>query len=145
MKNPTFDNLIELTEDFFKLHWDEIQLGTPPIWSEAFSDFIRMPNYLKAGVYAFLKDKEVTYIGVGASKGGGIYPDRGLSRRFQSYVKVDKESKKPYIVDQRLKDSGTVVTIGFESQYAYLAYGLEAFLISRLNPIHNKIGRRNRA
>lgn len=127
---------------FFDLHWNEALLGVVPQWSDIFSDFVRMPNYLKAGVYAFVRGDEVVYIGVGASKGGGTYPDRGLSRRFQSYIKINKETNTPYIIDERLKEAGAVVTIGFESNHAYLAYGLEAFLISKLNPIYNKIGRK---
>lgn len=68
--------------------------------SEVSSDFVRTPNYLKAGIYAFVKDEEIIYVGVGASKGGGIYPDRGLSRRFQFSIRVvDREEKLPYIVD----------------------------------------------
>lgn len=142
MNSSTLSELRVQSKLFFDLHWNEASLGIPPQWSEVFSDFVKMPNYLKAGVYAFVRGDEVVYIGVGASKGGGIYPDRGLSRRFQSYVKIDKENNTPYIVDKRLKEAGAVVTIGFESSHAYLAYGLEAFLISKLNPIHNKVGRK---
>ena len=142
MSDQNLINLLQQTEDFFENHWNRETLGESPTWSNVFSDFVRMPNYLKAGVYAFIKNSEITYIGVGASKGGGIYTDRGLSRRFQSYIKVDKLSKKLYIIDYRLKEADGVVTIGFDSQHAYLAYGLEAFLISKINPIYNKIGRK---
>ena len=141
MNNRHLDTLIEYSKEFFDKHWDINQLGEPPVWSHVFSDFVRMPNYLKAGVYAFIKKSEVIYIGVGASKGGGIYQDRGLSRRFQSYIRVDKLSKQPYVIDERLKKADGVVTIGFNSEHAYIAYGLEAFLISRINPEYNKIGR----
>ena len=142
VENPTLQDLLDLTKSFFHLHWNSVELGNPPNWSELFSNFVRMPNYLKAGLYAFVKNNEITYIGVGASKGGGIYPERGLSRRFQSYVKVNKEKNEPYIVDVRLQEAREVVTIGFESEHAYLAYGLEAFLISRLNPKYNKVGKK---
>lgn len=143
MDQRTLKDLELLTQEFFLLHWNSTLLGDFPKWSEVFSNFVMMPNYLKGGVYVFVKGDEITYIGVGASKGGGIYPDRGLSRRCQSYVKVDKETNELYIVDARLKEAGTMATIGFESEHAYLAYSLEAFLISRMNPIHNKTGRRN--
>lgn len=144
MDKNKLKDLKSLTQEFFLNHWNSELLGDYPQWSDVFSDFVRMPNYLKAGVYAFVKDEEIIYVGVGASKGGGIYQDRGLSRRFQSYVKIDKVKKIPYIVDYRLKEAGSVITIGFESGYAYLAYSLEAFLISRMNPIYNKIGKKNK-
>lgn len=108
----------------------------PPKWSdptpvkEPFP-----PNGNKQGVYAFVKGNVVTYIGVGTSKGHGLYRGHGIGKRFQAYAKyVDGQYK---AVDARLKEAGRAMTIGFNTEEAYLANALELYLIAKLNPKYN--------
>ncbi|WP_160246240.1 GIY-YIG nuclease family protein [Acinetobacter indicus] len=138
--------LIELklkTMQFFKLYWNVVELGEAPTWSEKDTEFRQIPNFNKRGVYAFVKDSEITYIGVGASKNGtGRYENHGLSKRFNKYCGwVDKPNNIFGVKDERLKDAGAVITLGFEPEHAHLAYALENYLIDQLKPIHNKVGR----
>ena len=134
--------LKDLTQEFFDLYWNTEKLGCPPIWSEIDTKFRKIPNYNKQGLYAFVKDIEVTYIGVGASKVSDKYPNHGLSSRFQKYCKWIDEANDIYgAKDQRLIDAGAVITIGFEPEHAHLSYALEMFLISRIKPFHNVIGK----
>ena len=50
------------------------------------------------------------------------------------------EDKTEYIaIDPRLKDAGSIITIGFERDTAYLANALEIFLISKIQPVHNVV------
>lgn len=87
------------------------------------------------GVYAFVKEHTVTYIGVGTSFGSGRYASHGLGRRFKAYTRVIDGAHTP--TDPRLIDAGCMMTIGFPSEHAYLANALELFLISRMNTEHN--------
>lgn len=138
MSESTLSNLILNTQAFFKIHWNETILGMPPQWSAIHNDFRKIPNYDKQGVYAFVKGEEITYIGVGTSRGGGIYRGNGLSARVMKYCRwLDKETYGP--IDERLKDAGALVTIGFEQEHAYLANALEIYLISKLQPKYNYI------
>lgn len=133
-------NLIALTEIFFQNHWNEKKLGLPPSWSSIHTDFRKIPNYDKQGVYAFVKDDEITYIGVGTSRGGGLYRGNGLSARVMKYCRwIDKPNNVYGPIDVRLKEAGAIITIGFEQNHAYLANALEIYLISRLQPKYNYI------
>ncbi len=68
MENPTVENLKVLTQEFFSLHWNAVLLGSDyPEWSDIYEFTGSMPNHDKQGVYAFVKNGVVTYIGVGAS------------------------------------------------------------------------------
>ena len=142
MTEPTLKSLKEFTELFFKLHWNIDELGDAPQWSDIDTRFRPIPNYNKQGVYAFIKGCEITYIGVGASKVGGKYSGNGLSDRVMKYCRwIDKANDHYGPVDKRLVDAGAIVTIGFEPNQAYLAYALEMYLILKMQPIHNKVGR----
>tara|TARA_B100000378_G_C18052218_1_gene413514 strand:+ start:393 stop:599 length:207 start_codon:yes stop_codon:yes gene_type:complete len=58
-----------------------------------------------------------------------------FARRHSLYL-----SPHAYIaIDPRLKDAGSIITIGFERDRAYLANALEIFLISKLQPVHNVV------
>ena len=138
--NANLENLLEYTEDFFQNHWNGEKLGLPPSWSSIHTDFRKIPNYDKQGVYAFVKDDEITYIGVGTSRGGGLYRGNGLSARVMKYCRwIDKSNNIYGPIDARLKEAGAIVTIGFEQDHAYLANALEIYLISRLQPKYNYI------
>lgn len=143
MVEATIDNLKNLTNEFFSMHWNSEYLKSDfPIWSELYQFEGSLPNYDKQGVYAFIKNSEVTYIGVGASSNGtGRYAGHGLGKRFQSYSKVENDRHVP--IDPRLIDSGGMVTIGFEPDHAHLAYALEMFLVGKIETEHN-INRPNR-
>ena len=136
-RESTIYNLENLTSIFFKKHWNqEIIKSAIPYWSKRY-EFKggNLANYNKQGVYAFVKEEIVTYIGVATSKGHLQYRGHGLSKRLQSYTKVVNDIHTP--TDSRLIDAGAMITIGFDVEYAYLANALELFLIGRLDTIHN--------
>ena len=136
MHEPTIENLKKLTEEFFAMHWNsEIIKQEVPTWSERYNFIGSLPNYDKQGVYAFACDNEITYIGVGTSTGSGRYAGHGLGKRFQAYSKVQNGAHAP--IDHRLVEAGSIFTIGFLSEHAYLANALELYLIGRLNTRHN--------
>ena len=140
IEKPNLENLRAFTEVFFGNHWKKEKLGLAPSWSAIHTDFRKIPNYDKQGVYAFVKGDEITYIGAGTSRGGGIYRGNGLSARVMKYCRWIDKSKDIYgAVDDRLKEAGAIVTIGFEQEHAYLANALEIYLISRLHPKYNYI------
>jgi excinuclease UvrABC nuclease subunit len=129
--------LESLTTEFFSRHWNTSEIKSPPpVWSERYIFIGSLPSYDKQGVYAFITaEGEVTYIGVGTAKGGGRYKGHGLGARFQAYTRVINDAHSP--TDDRLKEAGGIITIGFEPEYAYIANALELFLINRLNPKYN--------
>lgn len=137
MKNATINSLKDLTDKFFSMHWNvELIDSDLPEWSEVYQFDDSLPNYDKQGVYAFIKNDVVTYIGVGASSNGtGGYAGHGLGKRFQAYSKVEDGKHIP--TDPRLIDAGAMITIGFEPAQAYLAYALEMFLIGKIETEHN--------
>ena len=137
MESATVDNLKNLTEDFFSKHWgSEIINSSYPVWSDLYQFNGSLPNYDKQGVYAFVKNGEVTYIGVGASSNGtGRYAGHGLGKRFQSYSKVEGGRHVP--TDSRLIDAGAMMNIGFEPELSYLAYALEMYLVGKIATEHN--------
>lgn len=138
MNISTLQKLLEETSIFFDLHWCRDRLGNPPDWSAIHTDFRKIPNYDKQGVYAFVHGEEVTYIGAGTSRGGGKYRGNGLSARVMKYCRwIDKVNDVYGAVDVRLKEAGAIVTIGFEQDHAYLANALEIYLISKLQPKYN--------
>lgn len=134
----TIENLLVSTQHFFSRHWNRQSIGhEPPQWSSPFpiKEDCPIPNHDKQGVYAFVKGNVVTYIGVGTSKGYGLYRGHGIGKRFQAYAKyVDGQYQ---AVDERLKEAGKAMTIGFDINEAYLANALELYLIAKLNPKYN--------
>lgn len=136
MLEPTIENLIKLTKEFFRMHWDSdyIQQESPE-WSDRYTFIGSLPNYDKQGVYSFAKDNLITYIGVGTSSGSGRYAGHGLGKRFQAYTNVQNDAHTP--TDSRLVEAGSMFTIGFRPEQAYLANALELYLIGRLNTEHN--------
>ena len=135
-KTPSLDNLCAQTEQFFHLHWNHQELGTPPFWSETYVfEGGNLPNHNRQGVYAFVDDQTVTYIGVGASTGRGKSAGHGLGKRFQSYSRV--VDGRHTAMEPRLVSAGSIITLGFDNETAYLAASLEIYLISRLDTEHN--------
>lgn len=134
---PSVVNLKNITCEFFEKHWNEEEIFCKaPDWSDLYAFEGSLPNYDKQGVYVFVKNGLVTYIGVGASSNGtGKYAGHGLGKRFQAYTRVENDKHTPK--DQRLVDAGAMLTIGFPPKLAYLAYALEMFLIGKLKTTHN--------
>lgn len=139
MEDPTLNELIRNTELFFEHHWNVDLLGKPPEWSPVHFNFGKIPNYDKQGVYAFIKGDLVTYIGVGTSRGTGRYRGNGLSARVMKYCRWNEDKTEYIAIDPRLKDAGSIITIDFERDTAYLANALEVFLISKIQPVHNVV------
>ena len=142
---PDSESLVRLTQEFFSKHWG-IEDSSPQ-WDFSWDWCGPVPNYLVGGVYALLKGNEVLYVGLGNSRGGGIYQDRGISRRLMAHVTLSSPKGSP--VDSVLRERwikvgiDKIATIGFPQQYNYLAPALEDFLIGHLGPVENKVKRRN--
>lgn len=136
-KRNTVRDLMEFTRDFFVKHWNAAELYDPPNWSEPYEFKGPLPNHDKQGVYAFIKEDEVIYVGVGTSKGSGRYRGHGLGKRFQAYSKAVGDDIYE-VTALQLKDSNYMLTIGFESGQSYIANALELFLISKMDPEFNQ-------
>jgi len=136
----TFKDLIAKTNLFFKLHWPENNEPNIPKWSEPWDYNSSIPYGDKPGCYAFIdNNNQIVYIGVGASKGKGIYGDAGIGKRVGRYKRLNKspdtntkyELKEPWN-NRNIKE---LRTIGFPPKYGYLTYSLEVFLIRNLQPV----------
>jgi hypothetical protein len=134
------EKIIELTNSFFEMHWYSKNEHSSPEWKFGYSWSGSVPYHDKGGVYALLgANDEVIYIGLGASRGGGIYKEHGLSRRLLNHVlDVNKEKGSGHYLPKKkwstIKDIGA---IGFPEELTYLAAALEDYLIGLLNPPEN--------
>lgn len=137
--------LSEHTQGFFDLHWGLNE--PPPQWNYSWRWCGAVPNYQLGGLYALFSGDRLLYIGLGASKGGGIYKDRGISRRLLAHVlqTTPKGTSISYEPQNRWKSCQVdlVATIGFPADRNYLACALEDYLIGDLNPPENQMKRRN--
>lgn len=138
-------DLVRASKDFFDKHWGVH--GDVPQWDFSWRWNGAVPNYLLGGLYALLSGDRLIYIGLGASRGGGLYQERGISRRLIAHVissAADRNAGRDYVLQSRWDDLGVdvVATIGFPLEYAYLAPALEDYLIGRLNPPENLMKRR---
>lgn len=133
------EKLIAETDSFFHLHWNKEALGAPPAWV-AWDTFLdgSVPNYQYGGCYALFSGDQLIYIGLGASRGGGIYQRHGISRRLMAHVlrsDVTSGPTRSKLLD-RWVDISSLWTLGFPSN-DYLAPALESFLIRSLTPPKN--------
>lgn len=139
------DQLIEKTGIFFRRHWRESE--PCPEWRFDWEWSGPVPNYLLGGVYSLLAGDRVVYVGLGNSRGGGIYQERGISRRLEAHVLdlAPEGSEASYIPKSRWQTIGvtSLGTIGFPAELSYLAPALEDYLIGELSPSENSIRRRN--
>mgnify|MGYP007070654814 FL=1 len=135
-----------LTNEFFNLHWDEKIIGFPiPLWSAPWKFEGTQPNGNRQGCYILLKGDEVLYIGVGASIGDGRYEGHGIGKRTNAYTQLGKGQRgvpcetRRYLPSKIWAERGLdgIAAIGFEKGYGYLAYALEAYLISRCPTPYN--------
>ena len=133
------------TLDFFTLHWG--LTDKHPQWDFSWTWCNAVPNYQLGGLYALFSGDKLLYIGLGASKGGGIYKDRGISRRLLAHVLeiAPKNSPLSYVPQDRWKDLQVdlVATIGFPEDRNYLACALEDYLIGKLSPPENQLKRKD--
>jgi hypothetical protein len=136
------------TEIFFNLHWPREEWNDVPKWNEIWYFKGEMKGNNKQGVYALLnKDLKGIYIGVGASFGGRTYEGFGLGSRTGRYSRVAPDqrgvpiSERRYVPSKEWEGSGlsAIATFGFEPIRAYLAYGLEAYLLSKISTEFNTI------
>lgn len=135
------------TSQFFELHWGT--KSTWPAWDFSWNWSGPVPNYELGGLYTLFADEALIYVGLGASRGGGIYQDRGISRRLLAHVIeiAPKGSGVSYVPRQRWREASvtSIGTIGFPIGTTYLACALEDFLIGRLNPPKNSLKRSRNA
>jgi len=141
----TVNNVEEKTKEFLKLHWrtellESVEL--PEAWA-AYNLKGAVPYGDRQGCYALVEDDQVVYIGLGASRGGGLYSEHGLGARLNSHVlKWDRSiasdiESRVYLPQDRWTNITEIFTYGFPSGYGYLACSLEAYLISKLDPPEN--------
>lgn len=133
--------LVSETEKFFSLHWRVAE--KIPEWDFSWDWCGSVPNYTLGGLYAIFSDQTLVYVGLGASRGGGIYRDRGISRRLLAHViktsSIEKSTS--YEPKDRWKALGvdSIATIGFPADVNYLACALEDYLIGKLSPPENQM------
>lgn len=136
-----FDDLIKHTDEFFKRHWNISSGHELPAWKNGWQWQGSVPYHDKGGVYAlFDSQKNIMYIGLGASRGSGIYQEHGISRRLLAHViATDKtKGKGCYAPKKAWYDVTDIAAIGFPKEYTYLAPALEDYLIGELNPARNR-------
>lgn len=141
-KMTTFARLKEITEEFFRRHWDSSSSHPAPTWKNEWPWEGSVPYHNKGGVYAlFDANGNVVYVGLGASRGGGIYKEHGISRRLLAHVIASDPSKGAghYVPRKAWNEVADIGAIGFQKEYVYLAPALEDYLISELNPPRNRI------
>jgi len=136
------------TIDFFNLHWPYQKWGSPPDWGQPWRLIKANPAGNKQGVYALLNSKdEAIYIGVGASLGSGRYEGHGIGSRVGRCIRVAPNQKgipiyeRKYVPSPKWQQRGlsAIAAIGFTPGQAYLAYGLEAFLLAKFPTEFNKV------
>ena len=134
------DLLTDHTNKFFSLHWQSQSLGEPPVW-KTWQPFLfgSVPNYDLGGCYSLFGNDKLVYVGLGVSRGGGLYPESGISRRLMNHVCCSDVVRGPSW--SRLRDKWTHVTevrtIGFSSKTVYLAPALENYLIRVIPDLSN--------
>ncbi|GAA5214665.1 GIY-YIG nuclease family protein [Corallincola platygyrae] len=139
---PTFNDLKEATDVFFKRHWDKSSHTQPYEWVANWPWRGSVPHHDKAGVYALIDGEgEIVYVGLGASRGGGLYKEHGISRRLLSHVITTDTAKGRGNYKPKPKWQGVVdiAAIGFSPNFSYLAPALEDYLIGELEPKRNKV------
>ncbi|MBP2667671.1 MAG: hypothetical protein H6Q76_2651 [Firmicutes bacterium] len=137
------EKLVANTAQFFTLHWGVC--SDIPQWDFSWQWCNAVPNYQLGGVYALFSGDTLQYVGLGSSVGGGIYKDHGISRRLLAHVlkSAPADASVSYEAQDRWKalQVDLVATIGFPTEYSYLASALEDYLIGRLSPPENRLKR----
>lgn len=133
--------LEQTTNQFFLRHWSNENLPYQrPDWME-WKDFLygSVPNYDLGGCYVLFSGNDLIYVGLGASRGSGLYVDHGISRRLMAHVIASDRlrGKEWSKLREPWSNVTALFTIGFPNEYAYLAAALESFLIRELSPPKN--------
>jgi hypothetical protein len=135
------DKLREKTSLFFNRHWG--LTSEAPEWDLSWNWDGPLTNLKLGGLYALFKGDKLLYVGLGASRGGGLYTDRGISRRLTNHVirKAPKGGSTQYVTRKRWEELGVnrVGALALPADRTYLASSLEDFLIGDLNPPENKV------
>lgn len=132
-------DLVEATRRFMELHWSELLEVAPPIW-------MRLdPNHVSAeaelgGCYAvFDLQERLVYVGLALAEHDPAHPKRkaGLLRRlFRHVIRRGALSKGSFEAKREAWNEnggiGEILILPFPAKYAYLAAGLEVFLIQAL-------------
>ena len=141
----TMDEVEKYTRLFLKYHWaaEELQREDLPKCWEAYRFIGGIPYGDRQGCYALIEEEEVLYIGLGASRGWGIYKECGIGARLSGHVLRWDRSIPSDLANRVYKPIGNwrhitqICTFGFPSGYGYLACALEAYLVSNLEPKAN--------
>lgn len=131
-------NILEKrTKKFFKEFFNEDLIKNQPKWSkEKWSFEGTLPNNDKRGLYAHLKENEVTYIGLGIGKS---YDNSGIGSRVSKYwKKSDNYSSENQKYIPTVESVDAIITLPFDDNNFYLAAALEVYLIKKLKPMKNK-------
>lgn len=140
MNMNKLDELNTKTDYFFKLHLlnDAIKMEKLK-W---ILDDCRT-NHDKPGCYAFLSEEgAILYIGVGAGRGStDKYKNCGLGSRVFPRLKSRKLPLKVVFKNEIYSSCKKIATIGLSDDLWYLAYSLEQYLISEINPELNIIAK----
>ncbi|MDZ4097137.1 MAG: hypothetical protein U1E13_00410 [Methylophilaceae bacterium] len=131
--------LDKLTREFFERHWQK-SFGPEPTWSEPWSVIGQgpVPNGDKQGCYFLYQGPNPFYLGLGVSRGSGLYREHGIGIRLYGHVlcidasKGIQNNKGFYMPREKWKSVTHLRTIGFPSGYGYLAPSLELFLLNTL-------------
>jgi hypothetical protein len=137
-------DLETVTKEFFRLYWNEGQIGEPrPQWSN-WNLIGRPPEADKAGCYAICRGSKVLYIGVAVTAGknhkktGKRY---GLLDRLLRHVISRKGRGSSEYIPKAKKEQWKSITciclIGFPDGHRHLAAALEAYLIERIPTVVN--------
>ena len=141
--DATVEALRRETGQFFRRHWNVDACGcNPPEWRSTPARFTgSVPCHDMGGCYALVEGGVVVYIGLGASHGGGLYPEHGISRRLLKHaIRQDSEGR----CEPQTKWSSVteIWTIGFGHDLKYIALALEDYLIGSLGPRENAAKKR---
>ena len=145
MTSKNVTDLKRHTAEFFRRHWDPESLKEEsPTWKGPYRFEGSLEDHDKQGCYAVENNGEIVYLGSGVSRGGGLYEGHGIGTRIGHILVWDRSKPRPIatrVYKPRPKWQGisAIYTIGFPTEWAYLALALEAYLISRLEPERNVV------
>lgn len=145
MSQPGSVDLRTHTLYFMAQHWIFENVPVTPEWSPPWKFVNSIPNHNRQGCYALFAGIELIYLGVGAGARLYDYAGHGLGGRISNYIVCTKRAARGSGIGGEYKPNkkwgarglDAIQTIGFSSDLAYLAYALEAFLISKLTPRYN--------
>jgi|SRR5690606_19192229 len=141
--------LADLTAEFFERHWRD-SFGPTPEWTSPWPANSRgpLPCADMQGCYALYKGGDLIYVGLGASRGAGLYKGHGLGHRLYKHVlRIDwtKEAIdgcRFYAPRENWSEMSHLRMIGFPADLSYLAPALELFLLKMLPadlPLRNRV------